>query len=273
MTTTDAPVRRYRIAEVSDLTGFTPATLRFYESAGVLAPPARTPSGYRIYDDRDIERLRLIARARELGCTLDEIAGLMQAWENDECGPVKHRLRTLVDAKVTDVMRHIAEQIAFAAQLQATAAALAGRPVDGPCDDTCGCTTPAAAPRDPSAPAAGCGCTEPAAGPTLVALTSNPAGPAPIVCSLGAADTRARIDQWQAALAGVKERQSIANGVRLEFGPEAPLAEIARLAAAEHDCCAFFAFALTIDERGVALEVTAPHDGEAMLHALFGAAG
>jgi DNA-binding transcriptional MerR regulator len=253
MSTTAASVRRYRIAEVSDLTGFTPATLRFYESAGVLAPPARTPSGYRTYDDRDIERLRLVARAKELGCTLDEIAGLVQAWENDECGPVKHRLRVLVDAKVADVQRHISEQMAFAAQLQATAAVLAGRPVDGPCDHTCGCE-------------------QPAAGPAPVAPESIPAGRAPIACSLGAAGTRARVEEWQALLVGVEERVAIANGVRLQFGPEAPLAEIARLAAAELDCCPFFAFALTVDGRGVALEVTAPDDGHGLLHAVFGAA-
>ena len=253
MSTTGVPVRRYRIAEVSELTGFTPATLRFYESAGVLAPPARTPSGYRTYDDRDIDRLRLVARAKELGCTLDEIAGLVQAWENDECGPVKHRLRVLVDAKVADVRRHIAEQTAFAAQLQATAAALSGRPVDGRCDDTCGCA-------------------QPASGPTAIGATSNPAGPALIACSLGADDTRARVDEWRAILVGVEERRAIANGVRLQFGPQAPLGEIARLAAAEQDCCPFFAFALTVDGRGVALEVTAPDDGAAVLHALFGAA-
>jgi hypothetical protein len=80
------------------------------------------------------------------------------------------------------------------------------------------------------------------------------------------------MDEWQELLARVEERVTITNGVRLRFGPEAPVAEIARLAAAEHDCCAFFGFALTIDSRGVALEVTAPDDGEAVLRALFGAA-
>src|ERR687893_1166534 len=86
MATTEAPTRRYRIGEVGRLTGFEPTTLRFYENAGVLAPPPRTPAGYRSYDDRDVERLRLIARAKDLGCTLDEIADLVQAWDADECG-------------------------------------------------------------------------------------------------------------------------------------------------------------------------------------------
>jgi len=43
-----------------------------------------------------------------------------------------------------------------------------------------------------------------------------------------------------------------------------------RLAAAEQDCCQFFTFAITIDSRGVALEVRAPDDALPVLHTLFG---
>src|SRR5690606_10606101 len=75
------------------------------------------------------------------GCTLEEIATLVEAWGADECGPVKHQMRALVDAKVAEVRRHVREQLAFAARLEVTAAALASRPVDGPCDESCGCTT------------------------------------------------------------------------------------------------------------------------------------
>lgn len=251
MSTTEV---RYRIAEVARLTGFTATTLRFYEQAGVLAPPARTDAGYRAYTERDVERLRLIARAKELGCTLDEIAGLVQAWEDDECGPVKHRLRSLVHAKVAEVRQHIASQVAFAAQLQATAASLGDRPVDGPCDDACGCSTPSTA--------------------QPVLLVDGPAvgDRPPIACSLGASDVQGRVEEWHALLAGVVDRQPIPNGVRLVFGTPAPLAEISRLAAAEHGCCSFFAFAITVDGRGVALEATAPADAHEMLEALFGVA-
>lgn len=49
------------------------------------------------------------------------------------------------------------------------------------------------------------------------------------------------------------------------------MGEVLRLAAAEHQCCAFFSFAVTIDERGTALEVSAPADAAAMVEAVFGA--
>jgi hypothetical protein len=51
-----------------------------------------------------------------------------------------------------------------------------------------------------------------------------------------------------------------------------PLDEVARLVAAEQACCAFFAFAITVDDRGPALEVQAPDDATEIVTALFGAA-
>jgi DNA-binding transcriptional MerR regulator len=274
MTTTEAPERRYRIAEVSRLTGFTPTTLRYYEDAGVLAPPERTAAGYRIYDDRAVERLRLVARAKELGCTLEEIAGLVEAWDADDCGPVKHRLRSLVGAKVGEIERHMAEQVALAAQLRATAANLAGRPVDGPCDDRCGCTSAVTAedvavPVEASECGTGCGCGTSAGAPVTSVTASEPA---PIACSLDGGGMQARVEEWQALLTAVDQREAIPNGVRLSFGPGAPLVEIARLAGAEFECCPFFSFTVRIDTRGVVLEVTAPSDGQVLLESVFGAA-
>lgn len=274
MSTTEAPGRRYRIAEVSRLTGFTPTTLRYYEDAGVLAPPERTAAGYRTYDDRAVERLRLVARAKELGCTLEEIGGLVEAWDAGDCGPVKHRLRSLVHAKVGEVERHVAEQVAFAAQLRETAANLAGRPVDGPCDDSCGCTSAVPAEDDPvpieaSGCGADCGCG--ASGPESVAMVPSSEA-SPIECSLDRSDVQARIGEWQALLTAVDHREVIPNGVRLSFGDAAPLMEIARLAGAEFECCPFFSFTLSIDARGVALSVTAPTDGQVLIESVFGAA-
>ena len=49
-----------------------------------------------------------------------------------------------------------------------------------------------------------------------------------------------------------------------------PLDELMRLVAAEQDCCQFFNFAITIDTRGVALEVRAPEDALPIVHSVFG---
>jgi hypothetical protein len=73
-------------------------------------------------------------------------------------------------------------------------------------------------------------------------------------------------------LAHVERREPIVGGVRTVFGATVPLEELIRLTAAEQDCCQFFAFAITVDTRGIALEVTAPADAAPIVDPLFGPA-
>jgi hypothetical protein len=58
--------------------------------------------------------------------------------------------------------------------------------------------------------------------------------------------------------------------VRLRFDADPQLVSgLADLAVRESDCCAFFAFTITVDGRGVWLAVDAPPDGRPVLDALF----
>ncbi len=41
-----------KIKQVSDASGFTTATLRYYEQIGLLPEASRTAAGYRVYDQR-----------------------------------------------------------------------------------------------------------------------------------------------------------------------------------------------------------------------------
>ncbi|MEN3273172.1 MAG: hypothetical protein V7636_1933 [Actinomycetota bacterium] len=92
----------------------------------------------------------------------------------------------------------------------------------------------------------------------------------PIACTLGAGEIDVRVAEWRALLATVTSRVDIEDGVRLVLGSDARLDEVARLAAAEYDCCRFFAFAITVDQRGIALEVRAPEGAEELVAELFG---
>ncbi len=58
----------------------------------------------------------------------------------------------------------------------------------------------------------------------------------------------------------------------MSFSPDTDLTALAQLVAAEHDCCSFLSFVITIDGRGVALEVTAPDEAAEVVESLFGAA-
>lgn len=61
------------IGKLAERLELNPRTIRFYEQAGVLPEPARTPAGYRLYSPEDEERLRFIKSAQRVGLTLGEI--------------------------------------------------------------------------------------------------------------------------------------------------------------------------------------------------------
>ncbi len=73
-------VSRYQIGEVADRTGVTQRTLRFYEEKGLLNPPERMDGGFRLYSEKDIERIEYIRRLQQfLGFTLAEIKEMVEA--------------------------------------------------------------------------------------------------------------------------------------------------------------------------------------------------
>ena len=247
----------YKIKDVADRSGFTAATLRYYEEIGLLPEASRSPAGYRLYDDHTLDRLAFISRAKQLGCSLDEIADLTVAWDGGQCGPVQDRLRAVVADKLAAAQHQIIELMTLSSDLQRAAATLETHRPEGPCDDNCGCVTNTAEATNPQLVMLG---TKPGRADTAV----------PIACSLGSQSMRGRRDEWQCLLEHVERCEPINDGLRATFGPATPLGELIRLAAAEQDCCQFFTFAITIDSRGVALEVSAPHDALPVLHSLFG---
>ncbi len=66
-----------RIGELARRGGVGIDTVRFYERAGLLAAPARSPSGYRDYAPASVERLLFARQLQRLGFKLHEIAELM----------------------------------------------------------------------------------------------------------------------------------------------------------------------------------------------------
>jgi MerR family transcriptional regulator, copper efflux regulator len=92
----------------------------------------------------------------------------------------------------------------------------------------------------------------------------------PIACSLSGTDMAGRVDDWSRVLSGVVRRLPLSGGARLELSDRGQLAALAALVEVEQVCCPFFSFAITVDHRGLAVEVTAPTDGQDLLHAVFG---
>ncbi len=60
-------MRTLKVSEVAAEAEVSAHTLRFYENEGLLRPPARSPSGYRQYDESALERIRFIKTGKALG--------------------------------------------------------------------------------------------------------------------------------------------------------------------------------------------------------------
>ena len=65
------------IGALAKITGVKPPTIRYYELAGLIAAPERTAGNQRRYTDRDVERLRFILHARQLGFSIEAISQLI----------------------------------------------------------------------------------------------------------------------------------------------------------------------------------------------------
>ncbi|GGN46165.1 DNA-binding transcriptional MerR regulator [Actinoplanes campanulatus] len=269
------------IAELADTSAVPLARVRAYAEAGLL-PPARSDGDRLGYPPAEVNTVRLLAGADDLGLDADTLGTLATAWRAGDCADTQQRLVTAVGVRLDQVQAEIAEhnrqavaagpgnsgwaaQISRsaslsedAARLQAVAAALATAPHDGPCGDTCGCTA--------ALPAAG----------STYHFPHDASDETSLACDLAAdgGDMHSRIDVWQQVLARVKHRDPLPDspdGVALRFGLDVDLAgTLGRLAAAEYRCCSFGSYTLIIDGTGLRLEIRMPTDAAGTLAAMVG---
>ena len=71
------------VNEVSKLSGVSVRTLHYYDGIGLLKPASVTESGYRLYDDKALERLQHIMFYRELQFSLKEIKDILDSSDFD----------------------------------------------------------------------------------------------------------------------------------------------------------------------------------------------
>jgi MerR family copper efflux transcriptional regulator len=70
------------IGQAAQSSGVPPKTIRFYEELGLVKPAERLANRYRAYDESNVQTLRFIRRARDLGFSLQEIDKLLALYRN-----------------------------------------------------------------------------------------------------------------------------------------------------------------------------------------------
>jgi DNA-binding transcriptional MerR regulator len=126
--------RGLTVATLAARTGVSPDTVRYYERAGLLPPPARTPAGYRIYGEASVDRLHFIQGAQRLGLRLREIRDLLAVRDTGicPCEPAAPLLRW----RLAEIDTEISRLTALRAELAHLVEALPGPDCPNPAPGT-----------------------------------------------------------------------------------------------------------------------------------------
>jgi MerR family copper efflux transcriptional regulator len=89
------------IGQAAAAAGLTRKAIRVYETKGLLGPADRTPAGYRLYDQRDVELLTFIRRARTIGLHLVDIRKVLDIRNGGS--PPCAAVRDMLDERIADI--------------------------------------------------------------------------------------------------------------------------------------------------------------------------
>ncbi|MBI1684912.1 Cu(I)-responsive transcriptional regulator [Caulobacter hibisci] len=112
------------IGQASKASGVTTKMIRYYHEIGLVQPASRSDSNYREYDERQINELRFIKRARSLGFSMEEITQLLSLWR-DRSRPSRE-VKAIADRHLAHLNARIAEMQAMADTLQHLSLCCAG---------------------------------------------------------------------------------------------------------------------------------------------------
>lgn len=88
-----------RVKEVADLAAISVRTLHHYDEIGLLTPDEVTEAGYRIYSEKNLERLQEILFFRELDVPLKQIKEIMNAPDYDRRSALEMHRRLLIERR------------------------------------------------------------------------------------------------------------------------------------------------------------------------------
>ncbi|GAA0593842.1 Cu(I)-responsive transcriptional regulator [Caenispirillum bisanense] len=95
------------ISQAAKKSGVPAKTIRYYESIDLIPEAGRTASGYRVYTDKDVERLRFIQHARGLGFSVKDVGDLLALWQDRSRASAD--VKALAARRVEEIDRKVAE--------------------------------------------------------------------------------------------------------------------------------------------------------------------
>ena len=90
----------YTIKQLTNLSGVSTRTLRYYDEINLLKPKRIEENGYRIYKTEQIDTLEQILCYRALGVSLEEISHLLNATNTEKEQVLQKHLIALSERKL-----------------------------------------------------------------------------------------------------------------------------------------------------------------------------
>lgn len=89
----------YKIGEIAEMVGISVRTLHHYDQIGLLKPESVSPAGYRLYSDRDLEKLQQILFFKELDFSLQETEEILNKPDFDRTQALRTHKELLQEKK------------------------------------------------------------------------------------------------------------------------------------------------------------------------------
>lgn len=104
------------IGEASAASGVSAKMIRYYEETGLIPPAGRTGSGYRTYGPKEVQILRFVRRARDLGFPMEKVGDLLTLWRDRSRASAD--VKDLAEAQVQALETRIREMQEMKAALE-----------------------------------------------------------------------------------------------------------------------------------------------------------